>query len=50
MWIFELIWEAVIYVIVDGIGALNPRESVWFWVILALIVCVIIGLCLYFAL
>ena len=50
MGILELIWEAILFFAVDCIGALAPRAGVWFWLVLALIVCVLIGLGIYLAL
>ena len=47
--VFELIWEVILYIIVDCIGEFAPKAGVWFWLALAVIVCVIIGLVIYFA-
>jgi len=45
MWIFELIGECLL----DALWWMAPRDSVWYWLAVALIVCVIIGLGIYFA-
>jgi len=49
MWVFELVWEVILYIIVDCIGEFAAKAGVWFWLALAVIVCVIIGLVIYFA-
>jgi len=50
MWVFELIWEVILYFIVDSIGEFAPRAGVWFWLAVALMICVIIGLGIFFVL
>jgi len=45
MWILELLGELLL----DALWWLSPRDSVWYWVIVALIFCAIIGLGIYLA-
>ena len=47
MWVLD-IFQIVIDLILDGCGALAPRASVWYWISVTLIVCVLIGLGIYF--
>ena len=46
-WIAEIFW-VVIEFLIDCCNPFLSRTGVWFWLAVALIVCVIIGLGIYF--
>ena len=45
MWVLD-----IIELMIDACNPFSPRTSVWYWLAVALIVCVFIGLGIYFAL
>ena len=54
MWVFEIIWEVIFKfifnLIIDSIGEFSPKASVWFWIVVALILCAIVGLIVFLSL
>ena len=55
MWVFELIWEVILKfifkdLIIDSIGEFSPKASVWFWIVIAMILCAIVGTIIFLSL